>query len=46
MDYKLLYYQNRLNRLINTEKNIKSPGVIRKCQRKIRKYKNLTENEN
>ena len=33
-EVKLMQY--RLNRLLSSEKNIKSPGVVRKLERKIR----------
>ena len=36
---KLMEY--RLNKLSRTEKNTKSPGVVRKLERKFRKLKGL-----
>lgn len=38
-EMKILSIQNRLNKLYGTEKNIKSPGVIRKLERQLRNLK-------
>jgi hypothetical protein len=38
-EFQLLKLQNRLARLKGTEKNIKSPGVVRKLTRQIYKLK-------
>lgn len=38
-EFQLLKLQNRLVRLKGTEKNIKSPGVVRKLTRQIYKLK-------
>ena len=43
MDKKIILEQkkDRLNRLMQTDKNIKAPGVVRKLKREIR---NLSSN--
>jgi hypothetical protein len=43
MDKKIILEQkkDRLNRLMQTDKNIKTPGVVRKLKREIR---NLSSN--
>jgi hypothetical protein len=38
-EFQLLKLQNRFARLKGTEKNIKSPGVVRKLTRQIYKLK-------
>ena len=41
-EIEIINIENRLQRLRGTEKNIKCPGVIRKCERKLRKLKEET----
>jgi hypothetical protein len=38
--YDLASNKDRLNRLVNNSKNIKSPGVIKKIERQIRNIEN------
>lgn len=38
-DLKIIMIDNRIRKLKGSDKNIKSPGVLRKLNRKLRKLK-------
>ena len=38
-DLKIIMIDNRIRKLKGSDKNIKSPGVLRKLNRKLRKFK-------
>ena len=38
-EFKIGLLEDRINKLQNNGKNIKSEGVLRKCQRKLRKLR-------
>ena len=41
-EFKILSLENRINKLSNSGKNVKSPGVLKKLHRQLR---NLSKNE-
>ena len=41
-EFKILSLENRIHKLSNSSKNVKSPGVLKKLHRQLR---NLSKNE-
>ena len=41
-EFKILNLENRIHKLSNSAKNVKSPGVLKKLHRQLR---NLSKNE-
>ena len=42
-EIEIIAIKNRIARLKNSEKNLKCPGVLRKCMRKLRKLEGENE---